>query len=186
MNWKYVILIVSTALGLEAKMRTACAQSDSHLIDSLVREGKLNEIRDLLKSEAELVDRKNESGFTPLILSAYLGHDAIVGAMAPLSQNIDYQSSYGTALMAAAVKGHRSCAAQLLDAGADPNLQDQSGNTALIYASMFEMEDLVRLLLEHKARKDLKNDKGFSAADYAKLHKNTALRILLDTSLQNQ
>lgn len=50
-----------------------------------------------------------------------------------------------------------ACAALLLDQGANPNLIDFDGNTALHYAVYGQSVALVRKLLEHKANLEIRN-----------------------------
>lgn len=47
----------------------------------------------------------------------------------------------------------------LLDLGADPNIQDSDGNTALHHACNYEHESIVELLLEKSCSIDIKNNK---------------------------
>lgn len=46
---------------------------------------------------------------------------------------------------------HKDCVAILLEHGANPNLRDVSGNTALHLAAIIASKPLVELLLEHNA-----------------------------------
>jgi ankyrin repeat protein len=67
-----------------------------------------------------------------------------------------------------------------LDAGIDPNVPDQYGNTALIMATIQGYEDIVDLLLDHGA--DIKSrDKKFQATPliWAALKGQTAVAKLL-------
>jgi len=53
----------------------------------------------------------------------------------------------------------------LLERGADPNIQDSDGNTALINAVQWEFYDYVELLLSHGASPTLRNKEGRTALD---------------------
>ena len=60
-----------------------------------------------------------------------------------------------TPLMVAAREGYVTILSALLDADADPLLEDAFGRTALVHAFLAEQECAARLLLEHGARIDL-------------------------------
>lgn len=53
---------------------------------------------------------------------------------------------------------HKDCVAILLEHGADPNLRDVSGNTALHLAAITTSKPLVELLLEHNADIEAQNE----------------------------
>jgi ankyrin repeat protein len=65
-------------------------------------------------------------------------------------------------------KGLKNAAIILLENGADVNTPDKDGYTALMWASRYCHESTVRLLLDHGADKELKNEHGESAIDLAK------------------
>lgn len=60
--------------------------------------------------------------------------------------------------------------AALLEAGADPNVQDACGNTALHIAMLHREERAVRLLLKHGAKLDIRNNAGLLPEDMLKVH----------------
>lgn len=73
-----------------------------------------------------------------------------------------------TALHDAALRGHEECVRLLLELGASIDSADLSGNTPLHYASSYGHLTSVQLLIEKGgAQFTLRNDGGFSAADYA-------------------
>ena len=77
----------------------------------------------------------------------------------------------GTPLMIAAALGLPRLAEPLLERGADPNASDDRGNTALQAAAQFAFDsrdtqtagELLRLLLDHGASKDARNQAGQDA-----------------------
>lgn len=156
----------------------AFAQHPDNVFDA-AREGNTAVLETLLKADPGLAD-STQDGSTPLLLAAYYGHAEAVAFLAPRTADVDQLSSYGTALMGAAVKGHTDLMRILLENGADSNATDRENNTALTFAAMFQHEDAARLLTEHGADPTVKNHKGFSPADYAAVHKNTVLTILFD------
>ncbi len=144
------------------------------------RKGDVELIATMLSLEPAFVDLPDAEGNTGLIVASYAGHPQLVEHMASLSQNIDYASSYGTALMAAAVKGHAEIAGTLLAHGASTNISDAQGNTALTFATMFQHDALAALLLKAGADPLRKNAQGYSALDYARMQQKTELIILFE------
>ncbi|HEX3626244.1 MAG TPA: ankyrin repeat domain-containing protein [Verrucomicrobiae bacterium] len=67
----------------------------------------------------------------------------------------------------------------LLDADANPNLPGEYDNTPLHEAVRGKKYEMVKLLLEYGASKDLRNEDGFTAADYAEKSGDTRLKQLL-------
>ncbi|MCB1135571.1 MAG: ankyrin repeat domain-containing protein [Chlamydiia bacterium] len=73
---------------------------------------------------------------------------------------IDAQNESGqTLLHLAALAKQRGMTRALLSAGANPNIQDSDGNTPLHIWGNYEedKEDMYKLLIQHKARKDIRN-----------------------------
>ena len=159
--------------------KSVIAQSASDPFE-LARTGSTNELASLIEARPALADTTNPDGYTLLILAAYHGHVETAALLAGAVKDIDQGSDYGTALMGAVVKGETAVAEVLLDHGANPDARDAQDNTPLTFAAMFQNEEMARLLMKRKADPTIKNNKGFSAADYAKVHKNTALTILFN------
>lgn len=95
-----------------------------------VRQGRAFAAASLLKHGA-LVDRIYPSGETVLHLAARAGMGPMTRLLARYSQNIDQRDRDGyTPLMLASFYRHTDAASALLDAGADPTLQDNLGQSA--------------------------------------------------------
>ena len=67
----------------------------------------------------------------------------------------------------------------LLNNGADPNMVDANGTSALLYASLFQLNDIAKTLLVHEANVSLKDNRGNTAMDYATMTNNNTLINLL-------
>lgn len=100
------------------------------------------------------VDRLNRAGYSVLMLAALCPvssvQASIVKQLVQASQNVDLCSSSGakqSALMLAASHGSQPLVEALLEAGAQPNLQDKEGSTALMCASEHGHTEVVRVLL---------------------------------------
>jgi len=90
-----------------------------------------------------------------------------------------------SALHHASSEGHVRIAKLLLDGkyegkGAAINLQTRNGNTALILASLYDDESVVRLLLERGADLTLRDSDGRTALYWARLCNHAAVVALLE------
>jgi hypothetical protein len=75
----------------------------------------------------------------------------------------------------------------LLEHGAAPNIQDDAGMTALMYAARGPSFELVQLLLQHGARLDVTNSRGETALSIAKTwhsKKRTMVQLLEEAEAQ--
>lgn len=93
-----------------------------------------------------------------------------------------------TPLMWASYGNHTSVVRYLLEMNADPNIQSTGdsnispkGSTALTMASYYGLVDVVALLVKHKAKLDLVDTNGNTAAHIAKRHScYEVLKVLAD------
>ena len=125
------------------------------------------------------VDALNDRESSPLTLEAYYNNLEVAKYLIQKVDNINGNSKDGTPLMAAVVKGHTEIAKALIGAGADPNLTDANGATALHYAVLFNNQELVSLLMDANASAFMKNDGGQSPLDFAKMHNDKTLNSIL-------
>jgi hypothetical protein len=72
-------------------------------------------------------------------------------------------ASNGGDLIKAAQNGDISKVKELLDKGADVNVKDQSGRTALMAAGYFGYEDVVKMLLDNGAHVNTKDNAGITS-----------------------
>ena len=88
-----------------------------------------------------------------------------------IPQDIDTQDASGnTALMGVCFKGYDAIAKALIYHGANVNVKNYNGATALIYATMFKKINIIKLLIENGADKTIKDDSGKTALDHAIMH----------------
>ena len=102
------------------------------------------------------------------------------------------QNGISIALVNAILEGDVVFVTALLDAGADPNIIDETGKTALIYASEKGHSEIVDILLEKGAAVDTEDRTGKTALTYAnynehfhiveKLFRNEAMPHIRDVN----
>lgn len=143
------------------------------------RKGNLQALKTMYSQNPSVINSKNDSGYSPLMLATYHGKENVVRFLVDKVKNIDDDSKYGTPLMAAAVKGYTTIAKLLIDYNANVNSKDGTGTTALHYATMFKFYEIASYLLEKNADATLKDGRGNTALDYAKLLKNETLINLI-------
>jgi ankyrin repeat protein len=81
--------------------------------------------------------------------------------------------------MGAIFKGYDTIAHQLLDAGADPNMQNGQGATALTFAATFHRNQLAQRLLQAGADKNIADRFGKTPLDHARVQDNETLVQIL-------
>lgn len=152
------------------------AQKD---IFSVARNGTVEEVKEIMKSEPLAINELNESGFTPLIIACYRGNNTVARFLADSVNDIDIKTEMGTALMATVVKGNFELGQYLLEKNANPNLTDSNGITALMYAIQFKNIDFIKELLKYGADKTLIDKYGKTAFEYAVFSENQEIINLL-------
>ena len=98
---------------------------------------------------AELLEHRNNQGFTPLLLAAKSGHLPAMQALIDARADVWAVNASGhSALMLSARRMDVSALKALLDYGASTGLKDCDGNVALSHAAMGGCGDAVATLLE--------------------------------------
>ena len=152
---RFVFLFNMCCIGVSAQdVFNAARTGDTALLQKLY----------LLKHDT--LESKNEAGFTPLILASYRGQINAVQFLVNKKVNLDTGSPEGPALLGASYNGHLKIAQILLQAGANVNVTNEEGFTALMYAVMKNNLEMTRLLMSWGASKDLLNSGGKSAASF--------------------
>ena len=127
------------------------------------RGGHMQVVRKLVEAGIDL----NNSGngcmceFTPLLVSAEHGHDAVLHFFLDRGCDVNYKTaSTGlTPLMLAAVNGHLKTAQILVDNGADANLTSMNNRTALDMATVMGKSEVSSYLDRKTTNKTFKGKK---------------------------
>ncbi|MDO9048712.1 MAG: ankyrin repeat domain-containing protein [Methylobacter sp.] len=115
------------------------------------------------------VNAVNSDFYTLFILAAYHGHNQTLDTLLKLGANPCALDAKGSnAFMGVAFKGYEETAKWLLEhTQCDVNHQNRAGQTALMMASLFGREAIIKLLLEHGAKPDLADHQGNTAEKLA-------------------
>ena len=92
--------------------------------------GKVDRIKEILKSSPARVSEYAPDGFTPVALAAFFGQPAAVKALIAAGADVNAAAKNGlkvAALHAAVAGGKLEIVKAVLEAGADPNAQQQAG-----------------------------------------------------------
>ena len=158
---------------------SAFANAQTKDVFDTARSGTVDEMKLLVQKNRDTINTVNQSGFTPLILACYRGNNPVAEYLAQNVKNVNYNSSNGTALAAAVIKGNLAITQALLQRKADPNIADSLGVTPLVYAAQFQKTELVKLLLQYKANPLAADKEGKTPYDYAVFTKNSEIINLL-------
>ena len=122
------------------------------LLSAAAGKGKVEMVKELMKRGAN-VNWKDTQGATALMIAAKEGHRSVTVVLLKHSAiNFDVQSNDGsTALIYAAQDGQEGCVTLLLRAGANTELRDKFGLTALQHAERRHHKATVDLIQQHTA-----------------------------------
>ncbi|MEL6131997.1 MAG: ankyrin repeat domain-containing protein, partial [Bacteroidota bacterium] len=134
------------------------------------RQGEAQRVKEVIAQAPDLVNQPDARGFYPLVLAAYYDQAEMVALLLQLGADPEVKDGSGnTALMGASFKGFTASVETLITNGAQIDNQNAEGATALAFASMFDQEAVAKLLLEHGADPLLKDHKGNTPYDQARL-----------------
>ncbi|UZU00120.1 ankyrin repeat domain-containing protein [Chryseobacterium fluminis] len=155
------------------------AQEKGKSIFDIARSGTVDEVKEQMKKDPDIINQVNENGFSPLILACYRGNMEVAKFLMDHVKDINYKSQEGTALAGLAVRYNRDLVIYLLSKGADPNIADATGSTPLFWAVKSGNQELTELLLKYKAAKSVKDAKGVTPFEYAMQTNNKDIINLL-------
>jgi ankyrin repeat protein len=112
------------------------------------------------------LNAKTLDDWTALHLAANEGHTQIVDILLKNDINKEAVTKMGRkALHIATIKGNYDVVRLLIEAGCDLDYQDDDQSTPLHYASEHGYEKILRDLLDHHAKTNLKNYQGMTPVD---------------------
>ena len=146
----------------------------------LIREGKLDEVKQRVAADPNVLAARDPRGFPPLVLATYNEQYETAKYLLEAGADVNAPDAGGnTALMGVCFKGYPNIATLLLDHGADVNQQSVNGATALIYTAMFGQAEIAKLLLEHGADRTIRDARGHTAADHVRMQGTPGMEGLL-------
>ncbi|KFC19629.1 ankyrin repeat domain-containing protein [Chryseobacterium sp. FH1] len=154
-------------------------QAKSKSVYDIARNGSVGELLELMKLDPDIIDQKNENGFSPLILACYRGNTEVADFLIDHVKDVDYTSHEGTALAGLAIHYNKGLVEHLLSKNANPNIADTTGTTPLHWAVKSGNKELIELLLKYKADKTKKDSMDKTPFEYALKTENKEIINLL-------
>lgn len=141
------------------------------------------QLRALLQADPTLTETRSPDGFTLLHLAAYFQQVETARALIALGANVHTWTESESALQALHLAAGRPrngaiCTA-LIEAGADPDAQDEHGETPLHRAAQGGDEETVRALLAAGANPAIETDHGMTPWELAYAMDRDALAEVL-------
>lgn len=172
-KWRRLAIAASAALCFS----TAHAGIYDEILQA-ANQGSSEVVIDLLKRGMD-VNTADADGTTLLMISARNNNLVLLDFLLKNRANTLKRNKYGdTALMLSSFAGHAEVVRKLLDAGAEPG---NSGWAPLHYAAYSGREEILKLLVAHKAPLDARAPNGHTALMLAaSLGHLGAVKILID------
>lgn len=157
---------------------------DEYPIELAIRHNKIDILKSMIRREDCDLGRL-KSGYSPLLDACE--KDLTEAAMLLIDSdksdvNIrDTNDEMWTPLMHAIGNNNELLVSKLLEKGADVDVVDTNGNSALHTAVINDNEYIVAMLLRYNARKDLLNRENLSPLDLAKINESEECVKLLNS-----
>lgn len=152
--------VVRALIKHKANVNDSDRRGRTALIEAAIR-GHVPIAESLLAAGAD-VNRPGKQFEAPLYEAAHQGGDPMVSLLLAHGAEVNYQSIANdwTPLMIAVAEKHASTAALLIQAGANVNLTNEKGRTALMFAAFYGSVPITEMLLRNGANPNvIPNDK---------------------------
>lgn len=144
--------------------------------------GNEKELRQLLKINPNTMVAKNQSGWTPLLYAAYLGHNSVAAFLLDNGAKVDDSTNdrWQTPLMMASACGNLNVVRLLLERGANPRICDKEKRQAIHYAASCCQNVVVDTLLAAGCDPNAADSQGTTAVHEAAMagHEVTLISLL--------
>ena len=154
---------------------------------SALHQDSLKVVQVLLKApriDVNLASKQNE---TPLMMACIKGHLDLVQQLIKLGADVNREGWAPLHYAASADTPHTlEIVKLLLEESAYIDAASPNGTTPLMLAAQYSSEAVVKLLLEEGADVTLRNQRNFTAADFAKLVDRQYMVDLLNAAVQKE
>lgn len=133
--------------------------------------GDIERLKKLLSADASLIKSYSPDGFTPLHLAAYFAQPQAVSELLSHGADASAVATNGTKLAvinSAAASGSAEIVKMVLEAGANPNAQQEGGFTALHAAAQRNNPEMIGALLDAGADPSIRTNEGKLPAEMGK------------------
>jgi ankyrin repeat protein len=150
-------------IGINAPKNSSGKCGDGKEILAHRRLPSTDDIREIGDPHAAELEVKDDDGYTPLLLAAVNGDEAVVKQLLENGADLKSKDDDGrTSLSWAAGNGYEGVVKQLLEKGADLESKDDHGRTSLSWAARSGHEAGVKLLLQKGADLESKDNDGLT------------------------
>ncbi len=121
--------------------------STDFMVFDAIRSGEIETVRRLIYENPDLGHRRDERGFTPLVMATYSNQLEIAELLIEKGADVNEQDAMGnTPLMGVCFKGNLEIIEMLLAKGADVHFKNSKGDSALSYAKMSGNAEVISLI----------------------------------------
>ncbi len=149
--------------------------------------GDVPRVRELLRADPALATAYSLDGYTALQFACFFGQPEAVKELASRGSDLNAVSKNTmrvAVINTAAASQNVEIVKTVLQAGADPNHQQQAGYTALHEAASHNNVAMAQALLDAGADRNIRSDDGKTAADMAREAGHAEMLALLEAGAQ--